>query len=71
MKRLITNYAAIAICAVAAFFLTSCIYDSAGDNALVTFIDGWRGRSPQSSDSNPATSIRIRMIFISSDPYSL
>ena len=25
-----------------AFFLTSCIYDSAGDNALVTFIDGWR-----------------------------
>ena len=31
MKRLITNHAAIAICAMAAFFLTSCIYDSAGD----------------------------------------
>ena len=31
MKRLITNYAAIAICAMTAFFSTSCIYDSAGD----------------------------------------
>ena len=31
MKRLITKHAAIAICAVAAFLLTSCIYDSAGD----------------------------------------
>lgn len=31
MKRLITNHAAIAICVMAAFFLTSCIYDSAGD----------------------------------------
>lgn len=31
MKRLIIKHAAIAICAVAAFLLTSCIYESAGD----------------------------------------
>ena len=51
MKRLITKHAAIAICAMAAFFLTSCIYDSAGDKFYRTLWEAEKSSVNARSDS--------------------
>ena len=73
MKRLTTIHAAIAICAVAAFFFTSCIYDSAGDKFYRTLWEAGEAYSnawAESSDEN-SWATRLTIEFLCGQSISL